>query len=451
MQADTFFEGRYREKAIQVDSSKTGKEEDEMIERLLAVESTEELTEIVIHVNMLKEGWDVTNLYTIVPLRAANARILIEQSIGRGLRLPYGSRTGVSAVDRLNIVAHDKFQEIIEEANKPGSAIRLQQVMLTSGQLGEKTVTVVSQSQLTSQLGIQPTQMTASTMVASTNAAPVFASSAEQRAAQIAYAVIRKLESQPQIVPSVMYLQKPEVQAQVVQEVTAQFGPAQLRLPGVEPDVDVTAVVAQTTQMVIQHTIDISRILVVPTGKVQSGFRTFVLNLTPLNYPPPSDELWIQHLRTNEREIVSLGKGGREEARLEDYVVSGLVDYDDVSYDDHADLLYDLATQTANHFRSYLSEEDTRKVFRCFQRPITQFSSAHRHDLDVWAYLHDALEQLARGTPDLSPLLPDVWKAAHPEHVRTFREQEKENRAAEHRYRRAARRQAARTPATPAD
>ena len=63
-------------------------EEEAMIERLLIVEHTDEPTEIVIHVNMLKEGWDVTNLYTIVPLRAANARILIEQSIGRGLRLP---------------------------------------------------------------------------------------------------------------------------------------------------------------------------------------------------------------------------------------------------------------------------------------------------------------------------------------------------------------------------
>jgi type III restriction enzyme len=78
---DDFFEGRYRDKVIQVDSSKTGAEEDEMVERLLKVERTEEPTEIVIHVNMLKEGWDVTNLYTIVPLRAANARILIEQSI----------------------------------------------------------------------------------------------------------------------------------------------------------------------------------------------------------------------------------------------------------------------------------------------------------------------------------------------------------------------------------
>ena len=107
--------------------------------------STDEPTEIVIHVNMLKEGWDVTNLYTIVPLRAANARILIEQSIGRGLRLPYGKRTGVTAVDRLNIVAHDKFQEIIDEANRPDSPIRLQQVVLEPDDLRQKTVTVVSQ------------------------------------------------------------------------------------------------------------------------------------------------------------------------------------------------------------------------------------------------------------------------------------------------------------------
>src|SRR5437867_10850716 len=98
-----------------------------MIESLLKVEHADEPTEIVIHVNMLKEGWDVTNLYTIVPLRAANARTLIEQSIGRGLRLPYGRRTGVTPVDRLNIVAHDKFQEIVDEANRADSPIRLKQ------------------------------------------------------------------------------------------------------------------------------------------------------------------------------------------------------------------------------------------------------------------------------------------------------------------------------------
>lgn len=73
-QFKSLFEGRYKDKVIQVDSRKTGAEEDEMVQRLLTVESPEEPTEIVIHVNILKEGWDVTNLYTIVPLRAANAR-----------------------------------------------------------------------------------------------------------------------------------------------------------------------------------------------------------------------------------------------------------------------------------------------------------------------------------------------------------------------------------------
>ena len=37
---------------IQVDSSRTGAEEEQMISRLLAVESVDEPTEIVIHVNM---------------------------------------------------------------------------------------------------------------------------------------------------------------------------------------------------------------------------------------------------------------------------------------------------------------------------------------------------------------------------------------------------------------
>lgn len=151
IESNDFFDGRYREKVIQVDSSKTGAEEEEMINRLLKVEHGDEPTEIVIHVNMLKEGWDVTNLYTIVPLRAANARIPIEQSIGRGLRLPYGKRVGVTAVDRLNIVAHDKFQEIVDEANRPDSQIRMQTVVLDPDEIEKKTRTVISPSTLASQ------------------------------------------------------------------------------------------------------------------------------------------------------------------------------------------------------------------------------------------------------------------------------------------------------------
>ena len=380
VQSDGFFEGRYKDKVIQVDSSRTGAEEEAMIERLLKVEHTEEPTEIVIHVNMLKEGWDVTNLYTIVPLRAANARILIEQSIGRGLRLPYGKRTGVTAVDRLNIVAHDRFQEIIDEAGKPDSAIRLQAVELDPAQFGQKTATVVSQSTLATKLGLRPDHATGSATVAGTGQAPAFDKPEEQKLAQIAWEVIRKLENQPQRLPTVAHLKKPEIQAAIVKAVEEQRQPAQLELEGMAEKPDIAAVVAKTVELVTQQMIDIPRILVVPKGEVKSGFKPFTLKLDTLKYPAVSDELWIRHLRTHQLDVLALGRGGIEEARLDDYVVSGLMDFNDICYDDHADLLYDLAAQTVRHFRSYLSEEDTGKVLRCYQRDIARFIHAQMQE-----------------------------------------------------------------------
>jgi type III restriction enzyme len=59
IQSDVFFQGRYADKVIQVDSSV---KEEETVEKLLTVEHNDNPVEIVIHVNMLKEGWDVTNL-----------------------------------------------------------------------------------------------------------------------------------------------------------------------------------------------------------------------------------------------------------------------------------------------------------------------------------------------------------------------------------------------------
>ncbi|MCP9475233.1 MAG: hypothetical protein NNA19_08295, partial [Nitrospira sp.] len=84
----------------------------------------------------------------------------------------------------------------------------------------------------------------------------------------------------------------------------------------------------------------------------------------------------IQHLRTHEQEILSFGGRMQPEQRLEDYVVRGLMDFDDISYDDHADLLYDLAGQLVRHLRSYLSEEDARNVLIYYQQPIAAFVHA---------------------------------------------------------------------------
>lgn len=371
LESEKFFEGRYKGLVIQVDSSKTGAEEDEMIRRLLDVEKTEEPTEIVIHVNMLKEGWDVTNLYTIVPLRAANARTLIEQSIGRGLRLPYGKRTGVKAVDRLNIVAHDRFQEIIDEANRPDSVIRLEQVILDPSQDFQKTVAVVAQASILDQLGGQSFTASGGATVSTPTApaASLFATEQERHVAQVTYEVIKRHEA----LPTSSHLLTAEVQAKIVQQVEAALAERQLQLPGLIEKPDVSKIVATTTALVIDKTIDIPRILVVPRGEVTTGFHPFQLEASSINYQPPDREMLIHHIRTHEQETLSVQGEADTESRLEDYLVRSLIDFDDISYDDHADLLYDLAGQMASRLRSYLSDGDARNVVRYFHRQLADF------------------------------------------------------------------------------
>ncbi len=378
IESQAFFSGRYIGKAIQVDSS-TKQKEEQMVERLLKVESTEEPTEIVIHVNMLKEGWDVTNLYTIIPLRAANARILIEQSIGRGLRLPYGKRTGVPVVDRLNIIAHDKFQEIIEEANRADSVIKLQTLILTDEILAVKTIIPVV-PKLNHLLGYpQPPQTTAESSLESSaipQVEPIFTTPEEQAIAQLTHKVIQGLERQPELVPNTAALQSVEIQSLVKEKVEELYKPTQLALEGVTSPPDIAAIVAKATEIVTQQTIDIPKIIVVPVEPVETGFHPFTLDLASLNYQPPEEKLWLQSLSTGVGEALGMGEGNLHEKRLEDYIVSGLIDFDDISYYDHADFLYDLAQQVVEHFKTTLSEEDTRKVLRFHQPQIASFIHA---------------------------------------------------------------------------
>lgn len=112
---DSFFDGKYKGKVMEVHSKVSGEESEDNIKQLLSIESTSNKIEIVLHVYKLKEGWDVNNLYTIIPLNAAKSDILALQTIGRGLRLPFGKITGDDEIDTLDIVAHDHYRELLDD------------------------------------------------------------------------------------------------------------------------------------------------------------------------------------------------------------------------------------------------------------------------------------------------------------------------------------------------
>ena len=424
LESDNFYNGRYQGKVIQVDSSKSGKDEEEMIERLLAVESVDEPTEIVIHVNMLKEGWDVTNLYTIVPLRAANARTLIEQSIGRGLRLPYGKRTGVEVVDRLNIIAHDRFQEIIDEANKGDSVLKLKQVILDAPSADDKKVSVQVYSGVETKLGLAETSSeNIKQGISETNSSvdyqPVFKTETEKRIARKVMEAAAKYASRPSEAPTSQALLTVEIREKIVQEVQTALQPAQGEL--LVDELDIAEIVAKTTETMVNQTIDIPRITVVPSGEVSTGFLPFKLDLSSLHLQPSEREITIHNLHTNEQSSLS-AELGMKEKRPEDYIVFSLMDFDDIDYFTQADLLYDLAGQMVAHLRAYLSEEEVLSVLDKERRLIAREIHAQMME-HFW---EKAASYEARVSQGFSTLKPCNYTVSADEPIHSVRQTPKD-------------------------
>lgn len=71
----------------------------------------------IVSVLMLREGWDVKNVTTIVPLRrySAESGILAEQTLGRGLRRMTGPGTPGGVVETVTVIDHPAFAELYRE------------------------------------------------------------------------------------------------------------------------------------------------------------------------------------------------------------------------------------------------------------------------------------------------------------------------------------------------
>ena len=379
---DDFFGGRYKDKVITVHSNQRGEESDEIIARLLAVEDPNEPTEIVVHVDKLKEGWDVTNLYTIVPLRAANSTTLVEQSIGRGLRLPYAKRMGVAAVDRLTIVAHDKFDAIINEANKPNSIIRsVVRIGKDVNLVGKKAVTVTNTAieQLIGHESVQQ-PVKEQQFELEIQSAPVLKTKEEQVVVNLYIEAIKDFERRVAEVPSLEALIKPEVQERITEQVTkayeTTYKPAQAELEITSTKPDIAAIVKNISKRFVDLNIGVPRISVRPKGVVRTGFKDFDLDVTAINQQPVDQNILIQHLRTSDRSKIHADLAYTNEERVENYIVRNLVDFDDINYDEHADILYKLSSQLIAKLRSYLQTDE--EVLNVVQFNQTQFAT-HIH------------------------------------------------------------------------
>lgn len=118
----------------EISESVKGKKEEEL-KRLRdaanRIDSMESPYRAIVSVLMLKEGWDVRNVTTIVGLRAyaAESNILPEQTLGRGLRRMYRDH---DVTEYVSVVGTDAFMDFVE-------SIRNEGVELERRKMGEGT------------------------------------------------------------------------------------------------------------------------------------------------------------------------------------------------------------------------------------------------------------------------------------------------------------------------
>ena len=158
IRSDSFREGRHRAAVLVVHSNAREADEPAALARLSAVEDPDSPIRVVVSVAMLKEGWDVKNVYVLLSTQPSVSVILTEQVLGRGLRLPWGKYQGVEMLDTLEVLAHERYEDLLAKRGVLAEQFvdYITRSFLRANAAGEPVV-VRETEEITTGLGDKPT------------------------------------------------------------------------------------------------------------------------------------------------------------------------------------------------------------------------------------------------------------------------------------------------------
>ena len=365
IKSDEFREGAYRNKTITVHSKQKGAESEFNTRLLLDVESEDNPIEIVIHVNMLKEGWDVNNLYTIVPLRTAASKILREQMVGRGLRLPYGERTGDKDVDAVMLTAHDKFNDILAEAQKGDSIFKAGNVIKAEEIVPEK----IASTQL--KIEFEPDKVL-ETAYSQTN----IEKSEEMDTLVKKATEIINTEVSKHIQNTPAHKVEPTQAKEIVSKVAEKLGEDKdLGNIFKENEMPLAAWLLyqteETHKAAQEKFIPIPRIKVTDSGVEEYVFVDFDLELSDFTHVPIKNELLIQNLEDMQDKQRIKGEAiDFEGYNPKKVILEQLRQKPEIDYEKCSALLFKLITQLCDHYEGVHGENGMRNIVMMYKRDI---------------------------------------------------------------------------------
>lgn len=365
IKSDEFRAGMYRNKTIIVHSKKKGFENEVNTRLLLDVENPDNPIEIVIHVNMLKEGWDVNNLYTIVPLRTAASKILREQMVGRGLRLPYGERTGDKDIDAVMLTAHDRFNDILSEAQKGDSIFKAGNIIKAEEIVQERVNYTQLALEIESETDLK--QAYEYMQIPKTDATDILLKEAiELINTEVSYHIQHNhthavsLDHAQQIVETIK--QKVSVDKNLGDALKENENPLTAWM---------LYKTEETHRVAINKFIPIPRIKVIDAGVEEYVFIDFDLDLSDFSHVPINNELLLQNLEDlQDRKQI---KG--EDIDFEDYnpkkvILEQLRSKPEIDYERCSKLLFKLITQVCDHYKNLHGVNGMQNIIIMYKRDI---------------------------------------------------------------------------------
>ena len=366
IKSNDFQQGRYRDKVIVIHSKQRGAESEENTRLLLHVEQPDNPVEIVIHVNMLKEGWDVNNLYTIVPLRTAASKILREQMVGRGLRLPYGKRTGHKDIDAVMLTAHDKFQDILAEAQRGDSIFKAGNIIHAETIQQEKTVP----AQLA--LDFPTTDLTADYADTGLSQSELHDRLLHTATHIIQQEVQQQMSAQRTAKSTADYQES--IVAKVKEELSQHQDLGQAFAQNANP---LLSWLGKKTKKIVAKAqkkyIPIPRIKITDAGPDEYNFEDFTLDLTPFDHEPIANEMIIQNLE-NQADIQRI-QGNMidfEGYRPKNVILSYLRLKPEIDYENCNQLLFKLITAACNHYEMKFGSNGMQNIVMMYKKDIAE-------------------------------------------------------------------------------
>lgn len=285
--------------------------------------------------------------------------------VGRGLRLPYGERTGDSNVDSVMLTAHDKFADIIAEAQKGDSIFKAGNVIKTE----KIQVEEVAYTQVTFDFESDKEWKEAyeATLIEKTEPMDALLKKASEL---VSTEVSQHIQNTP--AHTVTAMQAKRIAVTIGEKLSKDEDLGDIFHENENP---LMAWLLQKTEKThkaaVAKFIPIPKIKVTDTGVEEYIFVDFDIDLVDFTHVPIKNELLVQNLEDmQDRQRIKDGVIDFDGYNPKKVILERLREKPEIDYEKCSDLLFKLITQVCNHYEDEYGQSGMQNIVMMYKRDV---------------------------------------------------------------------------------